>query len=577
MVRADAQNDTRRCEWLAGLRVVEPPTWCNRVSAARCEKTALRLGSGRYSPCVLESGRCISGWPGGIGCTSSRSSFSCDACTDRTLKLEREARRAVEHRHCTWRGMRIDVQLLHEPRGSRDAVFFGAGEQTHSWLKAAAKAELHCVSDTSARNQSTVRPDLTLVLADYRFFHTHPEASSIGAHGIGAHLVPDVRRMLCVHYRLMASTMMSTGGVALINFGGEWVEPDYIPEVERMLHSCGVAASRAILLHYNVGAMLPLEENFLLPAEAPYLKERWSELTRWAQASGVGQTLPRPEIRQAYWNSYYAAISRPTRACVETRELRARHSASLKRPATKAFTMLGGQAKTFRGVVMLEMARRGLLTQGRWSAGAFGFCSRSNASGALHPKAFATAGPLAYQESLVLLGNASLVRWLCSQLPRILDVDPSIKTAHTDFGAAPELYGETRFAVVLETSIDSASHDRIIYVTEKPLKPMLNLRPFVMAGSAGSLATLRSLGFRSFQPTIDESYDTILDREPRIRFALREVERLAAPSLATTAWPSHLASAVVHNQRHLACGGLRKALASHALAAVDLASRLARK
>ena len=147
---------------------------------------------------------------------------------------------------------------------------------------------------------------------------------------------------------------------------------------------------------------------------------------------------------------------------------------------------------------MLEMARRDLMTQGQWSAGAFAFCSRSNATGARHPKAFATTSPLAYQESLVLLGNASLVRWLCSQLPRVLDVDPTMKTARTDFGAASELYGETRFAVVLETSIESASHDRIIYVTEKPLKPMLNLRPFVMAGSAGSLATLRSLGFRSF-------------------------------------------------------------------------------
>ena len=421
-----------------------------------------------------------------------------------------------------------------------------------------------------------MRADLTLVLSDYRFFHTHPEPSAVGAHGIGAHLVPDVRRMLCVHYRLMASTLVSTGGVALINFGGEWVEPEYIPEVERMLHSCGVASSRAILLHYNMGAMLPLEENFLLPAEAPYLKERWSELTRWAQASGVRQTLPRPEIRQAYWNSYYAAIARPTRACVETHELRARFSASLKRPAAKSFTMLGGQAKAFRGVVMLEMARRDLMTQGQWSAGAFAFCSRSNATGARHPKAFATTSPLAYQESLVLLGNASLVRWLCSQLPRVLDVDPTMKTARTDFGAASELYGETRFAVVLETSIESASHDRIIYVTEKPLKPMLNLRPFVMAGSAGSLATLRSLGFRSFAPTIDERYDTILDRESRMRLALHEVERLAAPPLGTTAWTSHLAGAVVHNQRHLACGGLRKALASHALAAVDMASRLAR-
>ena len=80
--------------------------------------------------------------------------------------------------------------------------------------------------------------------------------------------------------------------------------------------------------------------------------------------------------------------------------------------------------------------------------------------------------------------------------------------------AEQELYRTTRFTVVLETSIDSAgrgSHHgpnranpqvdphghqrgRVLYVTEKPLKPMLSLRPFVLLGSAGGLATLRSLG-----------------------------------------------------------------------------------
>jgi len=29
-------------------------------------------------------------------------------------------------------------------------------------------------------------------------------------------------------------------------------------------------------------------------------------------------------------------------------------------------------------------------------------------------------------------------------------------------------------------------HGQVVYVTEKPLKPMLNLRPFVLLGSAGN-------------------------------------------------------------------------------------------
>ena len=74
------------------------------------------------------------------------------------------------------------------------------------------------------------------------------------------------------------------------------------------------------------------------------------------------------------------------------------------------FTMLGGQPKAFRGLVLLELARRGLLDNARWSAGRFPFCSAANnASGARNPKGYATAGPFAYNVSLALLSESALV------------------------------------------------------------------------------------------------------------------------------------------------------------------------
>ena len=68
---------------------------------------------------------------------------------------------------------------------------------------------------------------------------------------------------------------------------------------------------------------------------------------------------------------------------------------------------------------------------------------------------------------------------------------------------------------------------------------------------------------------MNEQYDALLEREPRLSLALGEVERLAT-RLPSIAWKAASAAAA-HNQRHLACGGLRKVLGAHATEAVRLA------
>ena len=263
-------NETRHCAWLVGMRLVRPPTWCSHVPREQCEATALRLGYSRFNPCVLAArgGRCVSAWPGGIRCASTPGSFSCSTCARPSAQLVREARHAIERRQCTWGALDVELWLLAEPRGSQDRVFFGPGDQTRSWLRSATRhGGLRCATATAATaatprqsNASERRPALSLVAADFRFFHTHTEPSAIGAHGIGAHLVPEVRRALCAHYHVLATLVRSTpNGIALINFGAEWVEPDYLPTLEQLLDGCGVSPSRAVLLHYNLGTMLPLD------------------------------------------------------------------------------------------------------------------------------------------------------------------------------------------------------------------------------------------------------------------------------------------------------------------------------
>ncbi len=65
------------------------------------------------------------------------------------------------------------------------------------------------------------------------------------------------------------------------------------------------------------------------------------------------------------------------------------------------------------------------------------------------------------------------------------------------------------------------------YFSEKTWKPMGHLQPFIFMGPANALKELKKLGFRTFAPFIDESYDNELDPELRFKMIMAEIERLS--------------------------------------------------
>jgi hypothetical protein len=67
----------------------------------------------------------------------------------------------------------------------------------------------------------------------------------------------------------------------------------------------------------------------------------------------------------------------------------------------------------------------------------------------------------------------------------------------------PADFNETKISVVLETVFDSKK----IHLTEKILRPIACGHPFVLAAGPGSLEYLKSYGFKTFSPWIDERYD----------------------------------------------------------------------
>ena len=64
-------------------------------------------------------------------------------------------------------------------------------------------------------------------------------------------------------------------------------------------------------------------------------------------------------------------------------------------------------------------------------------------------------------------------------------------------------------------------------MTEKIFKPIVSRRPFVLVAAPGNLAYLRSYGFRTFEPWIDESYDQETNHNQRLQMIAQQIERVA--------------------------------------------------
>jgi hypothetical protein len=78
---------------------------------------------------------------------------------------------------------------------------------------------------------------------------------------------------------------------------------------------------------------------------------------------------------------------------------------------------------------------------------------------------------------------------------------------------------------VLETLFD-VDGSAAAFLTEKTFKCLKHGHLFVIAGGPGSIATLRELGYRTFDHAIDHSYDSIQDNTDRYRALRQEIARL---------------------------------------------------
>jgi len=85
-----------------------------------------------------------------------------------------------------------------------------------------------------------------------------------------------------------------------------------------------------------------------------------------------------------------------------------------------------------------------------------------------------------------------------------------------------EHYANTYFSIINETVCESAPSDPL-FITEKVYQPILQLHPFIVVGSRGTLDYLRDCGYKTFEPMFDSNYDWIENSAERIDSAWRQI------------------------------------------------------
>ena len=99
----------------------------------------------------------------------------------------------------------------------------------------------------------------------------------------------------------------------------------------------------------------------------------------------------------------------------------------------------------------------------------------------------------------------------------------SQKSGFSTENTKKEWYTSTYIHLISETRFQRGDTP---FISEKTWRPIANLQPFIMIGNYHSLRVLHDLGFKTFHPFIDESYDEETDSHIRMEKIEKEIEKL---------------------------------------------------
>jgi hypothetical protein len=182
------------------------------------------------------------------------------------------------------------------------------------------------------------------------------------------------------------------------------------------------------------------------------------------------------------------------------------------------FTFPNRRARPYRIYLLSKMFKNSLLEKGNWS--------------------------LLSNENSHLFDTEFFIK-----LPHNLEEEPGIK--FNDVSGNQDTSSEWNLTSYFYIASETFMHGEYRAFTEKIFKPLVNFQPFVFAAFTGALQELRNMGFKTFHPFIDETYDTVNDSNIRLDMIYREIEKLCSMTKKEIHnWYWNMEDILLHNHNH---------------------------
>jgi hypothetical protein len=281
-------------------------------------------------------------------------------------------------------------------------------------------------------------------------------------------------------------------------------------------YECADAIYQDIVIKHNI----PAEQIIFLSA-VPNMNEHVAKVARQLQ---------QPEIK-VDWFSLFEATGKDA---ARTSPM----SLPKKKEYTKKFLNLNRRWRLHRPLLLTLLKSKNLLDEGYIS-----FAPSDDKRGWEH--VYPQLQNLHRNNkkiSAILEKNKDIV----SMEPMYLDTKDLVTNRAIHENSINEFYMETYFSIVNETTY----YEGVPFLSEKIFKTIAMGHPFIMVTSANSLQYLKELGYRTYAPFIDESYDTIEDDGDRILAILDEIDRLCkiSPKELRKSWLPNVRKIARHNR-----------------------------
>jgi len=199
------------------------------------------------------------------------------------------------------------------------------------------------------------------------------------------------------------------------------------------------------------------------------------------------------------------------------------------RARSRDFTVLNRTHKWWRATVVTDLHTRGLLANSFWS-----YNTQVKLEDPRLVNAIETGD----------IFNCYVDKFIANGPYHCDDLTADEHNDHSQL--VTEHYTESYCSIVIETHLD-ADRSGGSFLTEKTFKCFKHGHPFVLVGPPGSLARLRSLGYRTFDHAIDPSYDLIVDNTQRWLQLAKTIAELKSKDLHS--WFETCRADVEHNQQ----------------------------